>query len=122
MIRTIYRFYCYKCFKLNISTSSYRLDISNNLINRIFCPNCESWVYCDETNLSPNHYKIIKKSEWSIIDEDKPNNTTIYTNSNYQDVAKVCDQLNKNIISVSSLNQNYNTFKTVDWYINTFKN
>lgn len=124
MIRTIYQFYCYKCYKPNISEKSFNLDLEDNRLIRIFCPNCKAWVFCDETNLSPYRYKIIKKKEWSIVDEDTSINTTIYKNNNYEDIVKICEQLNRNIISTSTIdhiNNHHNILKTIDWYFNTFQ-
>ncbi|MDD3417323.1 MAG: hypothetical protein PHY47_25580 [Lachnospiraceae bacterium] len=117
MTRTIYQFYCYKCFNFNVSETTYNLDIRNNLIEHIFCPNCHAWVLCSDTNLSPAQYKIINKGNWSIIDEDSPNNSTIYINKKYQSALKVCDQLNANKITISDIHDSYCTLETIDWFL-----
>lgn len=42
MARTIYRFYCYQCMKDHESTVPYPLKCKGELIEQIYCPNCQS--------------------------------------------------------------------------------
>lgn len=106
MKRTIYNFYCYRCYKQNIAAISYPLDIHNGKINHIYCPNCRAWIPCRDTNLSAERYKLIHTNDWDIIDEDTPMRSPVYAVRAYAVARSICDALNSNTISVSELYHN----------------
>lgn len=115
MSRSIYNFYCYRCYKQNIAAMSYPLDIDNGKIDYIFCPNCHAWIHYSNTNLSAERYKLVRKSNWNIVDEDTPEPHIIYEVQNHDIAQKLCRALNNHDISVNQLCAPC-LFQTVDWF------
>lgn len=103
MERSIYNFYCYQCFKENICAIPYPLECYKGKINRIYCPNCQSWISYKDTNLSQDRYKIVHINEWCIIDEDSKDCRTVYSHESYHIAMKICDLLNCKILSVPQI-------------------
>ncbi len=103
MTRTIFTYYCYRCYKQNNAAISYPLDINNGKISQIYCPNCKMWIPYTDTNLSEERYKIVHRNDWCIIDEDSPEHQLIYTVKKYQIAESICSLLNNGTLTVSCL-------------------
>lgn len=113
MNRCIYNFYCYQCYQQHVAKMSYPLDIENGKINYIFCPGCNTWVHFCKTNLSENRFKIVRKNNWNIIDEDSLDLKCVYTLKNYNIAQNICDALNNDLITVSQLNYSSLLFQSI---------
>lgn len=118
MNRKIYRFYCYHCNTLNASSQSYPLDVVNNKIVHVHCPNCCSWIHYSNTNLVPDRFKIIRKDRWGIVDEDALNPVVLYTSENYGSIIELCNSLNNNTLTSETFNNHLAIFEVVEWYVN----
>lgn len=103
MKRTIYNFYCYHCFKQNISTIPYPIKSNNKKIEQIYCPNCQMWISYKDTNLSTNRYKLVHRNDWCIIDEDTPNQQLVYKVAAHHIAKLICSSLNAGTLSVRQL-------------------
>lgn len=67
MGRTIYRFYCYRCMREHKSTESFLLERSDKKIKKIYCPGCRAWVPVEDTNLSPDRFRLIHIDGWCFV-------------------------------------------------------
>lgn len=103
MKRTIYNFYCCRCYRQNISNISYPIMSNNGKIDYIYCPNCQMWISYKNTNLSTYRYKLVHRNNWCIIDEDTPNQQLIYKVNAHSTAIQICNSLNAGTLSVRQL-------------------